>query len=88
MLSTGHHLRSDLNKLFSQDPILQRIPSLTLTLQLLQEALDNGSFYKPYIQMLPRSFSIPLNFNVRQIQDLKGSYVQCNTFYTSDYGVC
>jgi histone-lysine N-methyltransferase SETD3 len=78
MLSTAFHQRSDLQLIVQNDSMLKSMESLVLTLQLLQEDQDPNSFYRPYLNVLPRKLpKLPLAYNLSDLDSLKGSHVQC-----------
>ncbi|KAI9193041.1 uncharacterized protein BJ171DRAFT_535100 [Polychytrium aggregatum] len=59
-----------------RDPILQAIPSLSLALHVLVEALNPKSVYKPYLDtLIDMPFTIPLYWEPRQVEALKGTSV-------------
>jgi hypothetical protein len=78
MLTTGFHQRSDLRIVLAKDQMLQSMESLVLTIQLLQEDQDKESFYRPYLDVLPRKLpKLPLLYTASDLETLKGSHVQC-----------
>ena len=78
MLSTAFHQRSDLQLIVQNDSMLKSMESLVLTLKLLQEDQDPNSFYRPYLNVLPRKLpKLPLAYNLSDLDSLKGSHVQC-----------
>lgn len=83
MLSTEFHQRSDLKLILSRDQMLKSMESLVLTIQLLQEDQDQESFYRPYLNVLPRLLpKLPISYNTTDLESLKGSHVQCKLFYS------
>ena len=66
--------RPALRELRRSVPALQAMPSIALALTLLAEAADPRSRYKPYIDILPRTFDIPFAaFSARETLALKPS---------------
>ena len=65
---------STLRPLFAASGILQQQPSLQLALFLLHETYkqENGKFY-PYISTFPTTFSLPLWWNIKELQKLQGT---------------
>lgn len=75
MMSSKTALTSSVGKFLSAVPALRANPSMTLSLHLLVEALDESSFFRPYIRVLPAKFSIPtsLPFSASQLLSLRPS---------------
>ena len=74
MLSESEFQTSPISALFAEDPIMAMLPSLKLAMVvILEQAKGPASFWSAYIQMLPRSFSIPLYYNRHDWQWLKGT---------------
>lgn len=61
MLSTSTAGRSSVSAFLAAVPALRGTPSIALALHLLAEALDAGSAFRPYIDVLPARFSIPFS---------------------------
>jgi Rubisco LSMT substrate-binding/SET domain len=79
MMTTEGAVRSkteDIEVLFDMD-VVKRLPSLILALHLLDERFNVGaeSFWAPYIDALPRRYSIPLFWSGAQIEALRPSPV-------------
>ncbi|XP_050299746.1 actin-histidine N-methyltransferase [Anthonomus grandis grandis] len=53
--------------------ILKNMPNVLLTVYLLVEKLKNDSFWKPYIDILPKSYNTVLYFTMSELEELKGS---------------
>ncbi|KAK6183292.1 hypothetical protein SNE40_010798 [Patella caerulea] len=75
MLTVDSAKSSVLGDLISEDKILQAMPNITLALHLLCEKHQPDSFFQPYINILPTSYSTPLYFTPEELQNLKGSPV-------------
>lgn len=73
MLTVDSALKSPLGELIREDKILQVMPNVTLAMHLLAEAKSPQSFWKPYLDILPDSYSTPLYFSPEELQYLKGS---------------
>jgi len=69
------HKSTALAHVVAKDPIVENVPGLALALVVLDEALNKkqDSFWAPYLDVLPRSFSIPLFFTVDEVWELRGS---------------
>jgi len=63
--------------MISASKILQLIPSLSLALHILSEKFMPNSFWRPYLDILPKSFDIPLFWSIEDLSLLKGSPIQC-----------
>lgn len=63
----------ELASLIEKDEMLTRVQSLALMLRLLIEAFDMKSEYKPYIDVLPREFNLPIYFSKEKMMLLKGT---------------
>lgn len=61
MISSKTAARSSIADFLAAVPALRGTPSMALSLHLLTEAFDEGSFFRPYIQVLPATFSIPFS---------------------------
>eukprot|EP00011_Vannellida_sp_DIVA3-517-6-12_P005687 CAMPEP_0114619382 /NCGR_PEP_ID=MMETSP0168-20121206/8186_1 /TAXON_ID=95228 ORGANISM="Vannella sp., Strain DIVA3 517/6/12" /NCGR_SAMPLE_ID=MMETSP0168 /ASSEMBLY_ACC=CAM_ASM_000044 /LENGTH=476 /DNA_ID=CAMNT_0001830551 /DNA_START=166 /DNA_END=1596 /DNA_ORIENTATION=+ len=56
--------------------VLDAIPSVKLALHLWMELQKPKSFWKPYIDSLPRTLSLPIFWTVEELQSLRGTIVQ------------
>ncbi|XP_065833522.1 actin-histidine N-methyltransferase-like [Oscarella lobularis] len=66
---------SSLGPLVKNDRLLQSLPSAALSLYLLAERWNPDSFWRPYIDMLPKMYTIPLFYSVDEVRMLEGSPV-------------
>ncbi len=75
MLTNEHaHLaQASIAGLLASDPMLASNPSLALVLQLLHERNNPKSFWKPFLDILPVTFDLPLFFSFDELQELQGS---------------
>lgn len=64
---------SSLSALIEKDPMLQRMPNVALALHLLVEKNSPASFWEPYINMLPSSYTTVLYFTPDDFKELRGS---------------
>ncbi|WAR19299.1 SETD3-like protein [Mya arenaria] len=67
---------SCLGPFIEEDKILQVMPSVVLALHLLCERRTDGSPWKPYLDILPDTYSTPLYFTPEEIKTLKASPAQ------------
>ncbi|KAL8567678.1 hypothetical protein ACOMHN_008986 [Nucella lapillus] len=79
MLTVDSALKSPLGELIKEDKILQVMPNVTLAMHLLAEHKAPSSFWKPYLDTLPDSYSTPLYFSPDELQHLKGSPTLANS---------
>lgn len=73
MLSTDTYKQSPVGIALKGDQLLSNMPSLALAVHLAFERLDPSSFWKPYIDVLPQSFTLPLVFEESHLKLLEGS---------------
>lgn len=64
---------SELGPLIEKDQILKNMPNVTLAMHLLLEKFKEESFYKPYIDILPKTYSTVLYFTTDELKELQGS---------------
>ncbi|XP_033123935.1 actin-histidine N-methyltransferase-like [Anneissia japonica] len=65
--------QSEIGKLAETDPILKSMPNVLLAIHILNEKYKEDSFWKPYFDCLPHSYSVPLYFNEEELNLLQGS---------------
>ncbi|CAI8011897.1 Actin-histidine N-methyltransferase [Geodia barretti] len=73
MMTSETAKTSQLGPLIARDRMLQVMPNVALALHLLNERYNPKSFWKPYIDILPATFSLPLWFDRSQLELLTGS---------------
>lgn len=56
-----------------QVEILKNMPNVLLAIHLLVEKLSDNQFWKPYINILPKTYNTVLYFTVSELEELKGS---------------
>ncbi|XP_028404426.1 actin-histidine N-methyltransferase-like [Dendronephthya gigantea] len=78
ILTSEHSTSTFLGSIIETDKLLQVMPNVVLALKLLNECHKEDSFWKPYIDILPLKFSIPLFFTQEEVSVLKGSQVLGN----------
>lgn len=83
MMTTASAKASALGPLMGEDKILQVMPSVVLALHLLCELRSPESIWRPYLDILPESYSTPLYFTTEELKYLKGSpaLTDCITQY-------
>ena len=72
-MSTETAKNSSLSALIEKDPMLQRMPNVALALHLLVEKNSPASFWEPYINLLPYSYTTVLYFTPDDFKELRGS---------------
>ncbi|XP_038075017.1 actin-histidine N-methyltransferase-like [Patiria miniata] len=73
MLTEDRVLDSPLGPLIRKDRVLQGMAHVALALFLLMERQSEHSNWKPYINILPSSYQVPLYFTPDELQQLQGS---------------
>ncbi|XP_071963340.1 actin-histidine N-methyltransferase-like [Antedon mediterranea] len=73
MLTVETARQSEFGKLAETDPILKSMPNVLLAVHVLSEMFKPDSFWRPYLDFLPRSYSVPLYFNEAEMSYLQGS---------------
>ncbi|XP_065364246.1 actin-histidine N-methyltransferase isoform X4 [Calliphora vicina] len=53
--------------------MLDLLPKMKLVLVLIEESLKPDSFWRPYLDILPKSYNTVLYFTVEEMSELKGS---------------
>ncbi|GBP49169.1 Histone-lysine N-methyltransferase setd3 [Eumeta japonica] len=71
MMTEKDAKESELGPFISQDPLLQNMPNITLALFILLQKSDPGSFWKPYIEILPEKYTTVLYFTAEELINLK-----------------
>lgn len=75
MLSVETAKESALLPVLEKDPMLQKMPNVLMAIYLLTELTEHESFWKPYLSVLPATFSTILYFSLEELEELKGSSV-------------
>ena len=73
MMSIENARESILKDLVQKDKILSTMPNVTLAIFLLLEKFKGDSFWKPYIEILPKTYTTVLYFSIEELEELKGS---------------
>ncbi|KAL5463457.1 hypothetical protein EMCRGX_G032352 [Ephydatia muelleri] len=73
MMTTETAAQAELREFILNDRVLQQLPNVVLSLHLLMEACNQDSFWKPYIDVLPSSFTTPLYFTRDDLLQLQSS---------------
>lgn len=73
MLTVEKAKESILKDLIDKDHILRNMPNVTLAIFLLLEKFKENSFYKPYLDILPKSYTTVLYFTIDELEELRGS---------------
>ncbi|XP_046840000.1 actin-histidine N-methyltransferase-like isoform X2 [Xenia sp. Carnegie-2017] len=75
ILTSEYSSLTFLGSIIATDRLLQVMPNVVLAIKLLDECYKDNSFWKPYIDILPRKFTIPLFFSLEELSLLKGSQI-------------
>lgn len=73
MLTIEAASKSALSSLIERDQILKNMPNVVLAMFLLVEKFKGDSFWKPYIDILPKTYTTVLYFDERELEELQGS---------------
>ncbi|CAJ0942678.1 unnamed protein product, partial [Mesorhabditis belari] len=74
MLSLDQARRSPfLKKAFERDLLLQQMDNVGLAISVCCQRLAGDSMWKPYLDVLPSTFSCPVYYTVEQLKELKPS---------------
>ncbi|CAH0559894.1 unnamed protein product [Brassicogethes aeneus] len=73
MLTVERASDSILKNLIKNDQILKNMPNVALAIYLLLEKFTDNSFWKPYLDILPKSYTTVLYFTIEELEELKGS---------------
>ncbi|CAG9836561.1 unnamed protein product [Diabrotica balteata] len=65
--------KSELKTLLEKDPLLSSMTNVALAIFLLYEKFKSESFWKPYLDILPSTYTTVLYFTVEELEELKGS---------------
>lgn len=65
--------KSVLGSLIDKDKMLQNMPNVTLAIFLLLQKFTPNSFWKPYIDILPKSYTTVLYFTKEELFELRES---------------
>lgn len=73
MMSAETARGSELSPLIEGDNILKAMQNACLVIHVYCEKLKEDSFWKPYLDILPNTYSTTLYFSLEELQQLKGS---------------
>ncbi|XP_066260483.1 actin-histidine N-methyltransferase [Euwallacea similis] len=73
MMSVESAKKSMVQDLLNKVEILKNMPNVLLTIYLLIEKISNNPFWRPYIDILPKSYNTVLTYTVNELEELKGS---------------
>lgn len=73
MIMSVDNVSDGLRKLMSNIPMLESMFNVRLAFSVLVERLDEHSFWKPYLDVLPERYSTVMSFTVQEMQELKGT---------------
>lgn len=73
MLTVEIAMKGEMKELFDHDQILKNMPNVGLAIFLLYEKFKRDSFWKPYINILPKEYNTVMYFTLEELEELKGS---------------
>lgn len=73
MLTVEAGSKGDFYDLLEKDQILNNMPNVALAMYLLYIKFKKDPFWKPYFDILPKSYTTVLYFSVEELEELKGS---------------
>ncbi|XP_030745557.1 actin-histidine N-methyltransferase [Sitophilus oryzae] len=73
MMSVEVAAKSVIKDLINKVEILKNMPNVLLSIYLLVEKFSPNSFWKPYFDILPKTYSTVLYFTQNDLEELKGS---------------
>lgn len=73
MIMTVDNVRPALRRLLRQMPMVDEMMNVRLAFSVLVERLDDQSFWRPYLNVLPERYSTVLSYTVNDMQELRGS---------------
>lgn len=73
MMTVEAAKKSAMGCLIEKDTLLSNMPNVALSMFLLLEKFKESSFWKPYINILPESYSTVLYFSRKDLDELVGS---------------
>lgn len=62
-----------LKQLINEDELLSKMPNLALTFQVMNEYCKKDSFWRPYLRILPTSYSTVVYFELEEMFSLEAS---------------
>ncbi|KAF7280983.1 hypothetical protein GWI33_005250 [Rhynchophorus ferrugineus] len=73
MMSVETASNSILKDIVNKVEILKNMPNVLLAVYLLVEKFTPNSFWKPYLDILPKSYNTVLYYSYSELEELKGS---------------
>lgn len=73
MIMTVDNVSEGLRKLMATIPMVESMYNVRLAFSVLVERLDEHSFWKPYLDVLPERYSTVMSFTVNEMQELRGT---------------
>eukprot|EP00794_Sanderia_malayensis_P012142 gene12142-13395_t len=66
---------SPIGRIVSEDPMLSKMPNVALAFLLVYELFNENSKWQPYLNVLPRTYSNILYFDIADVEMLKGTSI-------------
>lgn len=73
MIMTVDNVRPSLRRLLRQMPMVDEMMNVRLAFSVLVERLDEQSYWRPYLNVLPERYATVLSYTVNDMQELRGS---------------
>lgn len=73
MIMSVDNVSEGLRKLMATIPMVESMYNVRLAFSVLVERLDEHSFWKPYLDVLPERYSTVMSFTVNEMQELRGT---------------
>lgn len=73
LIMSVDNVSEGLRRLMANIPMMESMYNVRLAFSVLVERLDERSFWKPYLDVLPERYSTVMSFTVNEMQELKGT---------------
>lgn len=75
LIMSVDNVSDGLRKLMANVPLMESMYNVRLAFSVLVERLDEHSFWKPYLDVLPERYSTVMSFSVNEMQELRSTTV-------------
>lgn len=73
LIMSVENVSDGLLRLMAKIPMVESMYNVRLAFSVLVERLDEQSFWKPYLDVLPERYSTVMSFTVNEMQELRGT---------------
>lgn len=73
LIMSVDNVADGLRRLMRQMPMVEEMMNVKLAFSVLVERLDEQSFWRPYLNVLPERYSTVLSYTVNDMQELRGT---------------